>query len=290
MTGVQTCALPIFLTRNPKDAQAKLPPGALAYPWSAPGPIPSEALAGADAVVHLAGESIGRWPWTESRKRKLRESRILGTRSLVKALAEAHPRPAALVAASAVGYYGDRGDAWMDEQAGPGLGFLAGLAADWEGEIFRAESLGVRTVALRNGVVLGPGGALAKLRLPFSLGLGTTLGSGQQFFSWIHREDAVDVVAFVLGREDVRGAVNAVAPEPVTNREFSAALARALGRPLLLRVPAPVLRMALGEFSRTLLEGQRVSARKLASLGYSFRYPGLDAALVDIIGKKHYPG
>lgn len=273
------------LSRDPAAAEKRLPPAARAFAWRAPEPLPPEALAGVDAVLHCAGENVGRWPWTRERKRDIRESRVEATRRLVQSLAEAPRRPKALIAASAVGYYGDSGDNWLREGDGPGKGFLAQVVKDWEAELFKAEALGIRTVALRLGVVLGRGGALDRMLPPFKAGLGAVVGSGMQYLSWVHIADAVEAFVFALGKETARGPLNLGAPEPATHRDFSRSLARALRRPLLLRAPGWAVQLALGEMGReTLLKGQRVSSEKLASLGYAFRFPALDLALGDILG------
>jgi uncharacterized protein (TIGR01777 family) len=280
-----------ILTRNPQVTT--LPPGAAAMRWDPPGggaagsgeAVPEAALEGVDALVHLAGANVGDRPWTAARKRAIRDSRVLGTRALVSAAANSRPGPKILVAASAVGWYGNGGDRWLREGDGRGEGFLAETVEAWEREIFRAEAAGLRTVALRNGVVLGRGGALAKLRRPFALGLGAILGSGKQYLSWIHLEDAVGAIMRALENAEMRGVYNCCAPEPATNREFSAALARALRRPLLLRVPEWAVKLGFGEMGReTLLVSQRASADKIEAAGYRFRYPRLEAALAEILG------
>jgi uncharacterized protein (TIGR01777 family) len=277
------------LARNPAAALRSLPSLASAHAWHASAAVPTEAFAGVHALVHLAGENVGRWPWTEARKRGIRDSRIQGARALVDSLAAEEPasRPKVLVTASGVGFYGDGGDAWKREGDAPGSGFLANLVKDWEEEVFKAEALGIRTVALRMGVVLGWSGALPKMLPAFRLGLGAVVGDGRQYFSWIHHHDAVGAFIHALENEAFRGPVNVAAPEPPTNRGFSQALARALGRPLFLRAPAFAISLGLGEMGReTLLTGQRASAEKLASLGYHYRYPRLEEALRDILAER----
>jgi uncharacterized protein (TIGR01777 family) len=276
------------------------------HAWPREGAVPEEAIAGADAVIHLAGESIGSWPWSGGRKRRILESRVKGTRALVEAMAATVKKgsgPRVFISASAVGYYGDSGDAIMKETdvpvsgSGSGSGFLAEVSRAWEAEIFKAEASGIRTVAIRNGLVLGHqggfghqggaghrfGGALAKMLPAFRCGLGAVMGSGDQYWSWIHIEDTVGIFLHALVEERMRGPVNGAAPEPVTQREFSRILAGALHRPLLFRAPAFALRLVLGEMADTLLGGQRADAGKLASLGYRFRYPGLPAAFADLL-------
>lgn len=236
---------------------------------------------GADAVVNLAGASIAGGRWTKARKELLRTSRIDTTRALVGALAKMNARPRVLVSASAIGIYGDRGDERLTEESEPGTDFLAGLARDWEAEALKAEALGIRVVLTRFGIVLARhGGALAKMLLPFKLGVGGSLGSGKQWMSWITLEDVVGAVRFAIENGSVRGAVNVVAPQPVQNAEFTQALAKALRRPGLFPAPAFVLRLALGEMADALLlSSQRVSTQKLQKLGYQFRFPELPSAL-----------
>lgn len=236
---------------------------------------------GADAVVNLAGASIAGGRWTKARKQLLRTSRIDTTRALVGALAKMNARPRVLVSASAIGIYGDRGDERLTEESQPGTDFLAGLAQDWEAEALKAEALGIRVVLARFGIVLARhGGALAKMLLPFKLGVGGSLGSGKQWMSWITLEDVVGAVRFAIEDGSVRGAVNVVAPQPVQNSEFTQALAKALRRPSLFPAPAFVLRLALGEMADALLlSSQRVSTQKLQKLGYQFRFPELPSAL-----------
>lgn len=274
------------LSRNAVTAEGMLPKEADAYAWHPPDPLPANALQGVDAVALCAGENVGHWPWTEDLKRTFRTSRIDATRAVIQSLASlpASERPKVLVSSSAVGYYGDSGEAWRREGDAPGTGFLANLVKDWESEVFKAEALGLRVAALRMGVVLGDGGALEKMLTPFRLGAGAVVGSGRQYLSWVHRTDAAEAIIFALVNESARGPVNVAAPQPPTNREFSKALARAVHRPLLLRAPAFALSAVLGEMGReTLLSGQRVSSDHLVSLGYSFRYPDLEEALKDIL-------
>lgn len=268
------------LSRDAGAAEKLMPREAMAFTWHAPDPVPPSALQGVDAVAHLMGENIGVWPWTARRKEAIRESRVDTTRCLVESLAAVEPRPRALVSASALGFYGDCGDALKREGDAPGAGFLAEVVQAWEAEIFKAEALGVRTVALRLGVVIGDGGALEKLLLPFRLGLGAVVGSGRQWMSWVHRTDVAEAFIFAMQSGAVRGPVNVCAPTPLTHREFSQGLARVLRRPLLLRVPGFAVGAVLGEMGReTLLASQRASSEKLQGYGYPFRYPGLEEAL-----------
>jgi uncharacterized protein (TIGR01777 family) len=243
------------------------------------GPPPASALSGVDAVVNLAGERIDQ-RWTADAKRRIFDSRVTGTRNLVAGLAQAEARPSVLVSASAGGYYGDRGDVVLEENAGPGSDFLAGVCVAWEEAADEAVSLGVRVVRVRTGLVLDrSGGALRRMLLPFRFGVGGPVGSGRQYMPWIALDDLVGI--YVAGVSDVAwsGPINASAPEPVTNREFSHALGRALHRPAVMPIPPIALRALYGEMASVVTEGQRmVPARALAG-GYRFRYPELKDAL-----------
>ena len=239
-----------------------------------------DALATTDAVVHLAGEPIAARRWTSAQKHRIAGSREGRTHALVEAMARAPRRPGVLVSASAIGFYGPRGDEPVDESTLAGRGFLAGVCQAWEHEAAHAETLGVRVVRLRLGIVLAPeGGALARMLPPFRFFLGGPLGAGRQWMSWIHRDDVIGLVVAALGDPAYRGAVNATAPHPVTNREFTRTLARVLMRPAWLRAPAFALRLALGEMATMLLTGQRVLPRVAERLGYAWRYPELESAL-----------
>lgn len=244
-------------------------------------PAPSIALAGADAVVHFAGENVAQ-RWTRSAKLSIRESRVRGTEHLVRgiaALAEAE-RPRALVSSSAIGYYGAHGDEPIDEEAPAGSGFLAQTCAAWEAEAEAAERHGVRVVRVRTGVVLSrEGGALGKMLTPFKLGVGGPVAGGRQFISWIHTEDLVGIVLTAIDGEQWHGPVNATAPEPRRNGDFSKALGHALHRPSLLPVPGAALRMLYGEMAEIVTGGARVLPAKALMLGYEFQQPQLDAAL-----------
>lgn len=267
------------LTRNVQATQGRLPPGCAAFAWPEGGPVPPAALDGAEGVIHLAGENIGTWPWTGTRKRRAFASRVEGTRALVDAMGHLRARPRAFVSASAIGWYGDGGETILGEDAPPGKGFLSDTCKAWEGEAFKAEALGVRVAAVRTGLALGRGGALEKLAPVFRLGGGAVLGSGRQWVPWIHVEDVAGIFAHALLTDGFSGPVNGSAPDPVRQRDFARALARAVHRPLLLKAPAFALRLGLGEMASTLLDGQRASGAKLAASGYRFRYPGLDGAL-----------
>ena len=239
------------------------------------------AAVGADAVVNLAGASIAGGRWTEKRKELLRTSRIDTTRALVNALAKMSARPRVLVSASAIGIYGNRSDEQLTEDSNPGTDFLAGLARAWEAEAMKAETLGIRVVLARFGIILAKhGGALAKMLLPFKLGAGGRLGSGKQWMSWITLEDVVGVIRFAIENGAIRGAVNVVAPNAVQNADFTKALASTLHRPALFPAPAFALRLALGEMADALLlSSQRVVPQELQQLGYSFAFSELPAGL-----------
>lgn len=246
------------------------------------------ALTRADAVINLAGENVMGGRWTASRMRALRDSRVQQTADLVQTMASSHPRPAVLISASAVGFYGDAGDVELDEQHPRGAGFLAQLCEDWENAAMKAESSGVRVAVLRIGVVLGPeGGALHRLLPLFRAGLGGRLGSGRQWVPWIHLRDLVELISTTLGDVRFRGVVNGTAPNPVTNAELTAALARVLHKPAILPVPALAMQAALGQAASVLLSSQRVLPRQLSTLGFSFHYPHLETALHSIVDAMH---
>jgi uncharacterized protein len=255
-------------------------------PWDpAAGTVDCDAVERIDAIIHLAGAGIGDARWTEARKKVLRGSRVDSTRTLVDAISRLRRKPPVLLAASAVGYYGDRGDEVLTESSAAGSGFLATAARDWETESLRAQAFGVRTVLLRFGMILSArGGALPTIATTFKLGLGGRLGSGKQWISWIALEDVLGVIRAALDDERFSGPVNVVAPNPVRNAEFTRALARTLHRPALFAAPAFALRLALGEMAgELLLASQRVQAQKLLAAGFAFRLPDLEPALNSIL-------
>ena len=277
---------PRVLSRDPSRAKASLP-AAEAFPWVAEaGPPPAESVEGADAVFHLAGDPVAEGRWTAEKKRRIRDSRILGTRNLVLALGAAKARPKVLVAASAVGIYGARGDETLTEASAQGSDFLATVCAEWEAEARKAEAHGVRVVSLRIGLVLGAGGgALAAMLLPFRLGLGAPLGNGRQWMPWIHRDDVLGLALFAAGKDSLSGPVNAVSPGAVTNRDFTKALGRALGRPTFAPpVPRFVLRAGFGEFAGVLLASQRVVPAAALAAGYRFLHGEITGALREAVG------
>jgi uncharacterized protein (TIGR01777 family) len=244
-------------------------------------------LDGVDAVVHLAGENLGTGRWSRQKKHRIRTSRVEGTRFLCESLTKLPNPPRVLVSASAVGYYGSRGDEVLDEQSQPGSGFLSEVCRGWEEATEPARQIGVRVVNLRIGAVLSPaGGALAQMLPPFKAGLGGQVGSGNQYMSWISIEDLVGLILFVLREENLVGPVNAVAPHPVTNRELTKTLGRVLRRPTAMALPTFAARLAFGEVAdELLLASARVNPSKLLGAGYEFRHPRLETALRHVLGK-----
>jgi len=282
--GIRVAAL----VRNTARAADRLPSATL-HAWDATGgPPPEAALAGAEAVVNLVGESLAEGRWTDARKKALRDSRVVATRSLVDALRGLSTRPRLLISASGSGYYGDRGDEILTEMSPVGKGFVADLARDWEAEAMKAEELGIRVVILRNGVVLArQGGILKKVLPPFRLGLGGKIGSGKQWMPWIHLEDEIGLIRHAMTHEAVRGPLNIVAPEPVTNAEFTRLIGETLGRPTALTAPAFALRLAFGTMTdEVLLASQRAMPVRTLETGYTFRHPLLRDALGELLARR----
>jgi uncharacterized protein len=247
-------------------------------------PAPAELLAGRDAIVHLAGENVAQ-RWTDASRKAIRDSREQGTRNLVEAIAQADPRPTALISASAVGYYGPHGDERLDEDSPPGDDFLAQVCVVWEREADPAAELGLRVVKVRTGVVLDrAGGALSKMLLPFKLGGGGPVAGGKQYMSWIHVDDLVGIYLNAIDDATWQGPVNATAPEPVTNRTFSKALGKALHRPAIAPIPGAAIRLLYGDMAEIVTTGQRVIPKRTLELGYTFRHPDLDEALRAAVG------
>jgi uncharacterized protein len=247
-------------------------------------PAPAEALAGAGAVVNLAGEPVAQ-RWTDEVKRRIHHSRAIGTANLVEGLRTAEPRPSVLVSASAAGIYGDRGDQPLDESSDRGSDFLAGVCADWEAAAVAAIELGTRVVCIRTGVVLdGGGGALKTMLTPFKLGIGGPVAGGKQYMPWIALDDVVGMYLAAIDNEPWSGPVNASAPTPVTNADFSHALGRALHRPALMPVPGFVLQLRYGEMATIVTESTRMLPRRAQEFGYQFKYPELGAALTAALG------
>lgn len=248
--------------------------------WDPATPISPEAVSGFDAVIHLAGESIvGRW--TEAKKRGIRDSRVMGTTHLARALAQAKHKPQVLICSSAIGYYGNRGDEVLNEQSAPGTGFLPEVCLEWEAAAQSAAAAGIRTVLMRTGVVLSPkGGALGKMLIPFKLGAGGRIGDGQQWMSWIDVQDMVGAIHHMLKNDLLHGPVNMVAPKPVRNAEFTRTLASVLSRPAMFPVPTFAVKLAFGEMGETVLLGsQRIEPVQLVTSGYPFRFSDLRASL-----------
>jgi len=255
--------------------------------WNPVKPVRPETVSGFEAVVHLAGESImGRW--TEAKKLRIRESRVSGSRHLAEALARTAVRSRVLISASAIGYYGDRGDEILREDSSPGVGFLSEVCRGWESACAPAAEAGIRTVQIRTGVVLSSdGGALAKMLTPFRLGVGGKIGSGRQWWSWVSLQDLVGIILHALKTDSVRGPVNAVAPNPARNAEFTRVLGKVLSRPTIFPMPAFAARLALGEMAdELLLASQRVEPAKLKASGYVFQQPELQAALEAMLKKR----
>lgn len=276
-----------ILTRQQNPS---LPEGAVAQLWNGKTPEGwAHLVSEVDAVVNLAGENLaGQGPlptrWTESRKQVIRQSRIAAGQALVQAIDGATKLPQVLVQASGIGYYGTTGDEPIDEEVSAGTDFLAKLAVDWEASTSPVEDKGVRRVIIRTGAVLSVnGGALPKLLLPYRMFVGGPVGSGRQFLPWIHIDDEVDAIRFLIDQTSAEGAFNLCAPSPVINREFGNVLGRVMNRPSLLPVPAFILRALLGEVADVVLEGQRAFPKRLQSLGYKFRFPELEPALRDLL-------
>jgi uncharacterized protein (TIGR01777 family) len=258
------------------------PDGTAAAPWAA-------ELDGAGAVVNLAGESIAGRRWTAAQKRRIHDSRVLATRSLVEAIRQTRTPPPVLISGSAVGFYGPLGDSIVTEEAPAGNDFLARVCVAWETEAMRAESARTRVVAVRTGLVLEcDGGALPQMLPPFWFGAGGPVGSGRQYWPWIHRQDWIDLVRFALATPAICGAMNATAPNPAANADFARALGRALHRPAFMPVPAFALKLLLGEMAKgLLLSGQRAVPAKAERHGFRFTFADLDSALRDLFQARH---
>jgi uncharacterized protein (TIGR01777 family) len=262
-------------------------PGTTELQWNPERGVADTArLEGFDAVVHLAGENISDGRWTDEKKKRIRESRAKGTRVLAEALAQLAQPPRTLVSASAIGFYGSRGDEVLNEQSASGDDFLAEVCREWELATRPAAERGIRVANLRFGVILSKeGGALAKMLTPFKLGVGGRVGSGRQYMSWITLDDAVGAIYHALMNEDVRGPVNVVAPRPVTNQEFTKTLGQVLSRPTLFPAPVFALRLAFGEMADALLlSSMRVEPERLKETGYTFQHPELEGALKSLLG------
>ncbi len=274
----------VILSRNPDKAKETIP-DATALRWVAGAPLPAEAIEGSQAVINLAGTPIAEKRWSDKRKAAIRDSRVMGTKNVVTAIGKATNRPRILINGSAVGYYGSRQDEELTERSKPGDGFLSDVCVEWETEAAKATELGVRVVLLRTGIVLSTeGGALAKMLLPFKMFVGGPLGTGKQWMSWIHLDDQVSLILHALGADGLQGPLNATAPNPVTNREFSKTLGRVLGRPAFMPTPGFALKMVFGEMAESLLlEGQKVLPERTLESGFSYRYPELEGALRSLL-------
>jgi uncharacterized protein (TIGR01777 family) len=252
------------------------------------GLLDASAFEGIQAVINLAGDNIGEGRWTAEKKKRILESRVQTTSLLARVMAGLESRPAVFVSASAIGYYGDRGDEMLTEESDPGVGFLADVCRQWEASTTPAAAAGIRVAMLRFGVILATdGGALAKMLLPFKLGVGGNMGSGKQFWSWLTADEAARILLFAVTNDQLSGPVNAVSPHPATNAEFTKALAGVLHRPAIFPMPAFAARLALGEMADALiLSSARVLPRKLESAGYQFLHPEISGALRDVLKRR----
>ncbi len=278
----------LVLTRNPSAAQKVFPNSAfpnleiIGYTPTESGSW-QQALAGCDGVVNLAGEPIAEGRWTPERKQEILNSRKLGTQKIVEAIAKANPKPSVLVNASAIGYYGTSETATFDETSPSGDDFLAQVCQAWEAEAQKVKATGTRLVILRLGIVLGMGGAVAKMVTPFKLYTGGPIGTGRQWFSWIHREDIVNLILLALTRSDIEGVLNATAPNPVRMAEFCQTMGQVLNRPSWLPVPSFALEALMGDGAMVVLEGQQVLPKRTLANGFEYQYPTVKQALEEIL-------
>jgi len=291
VSGLVGTALRANLTAGGHDVlalsrRASLPP-LTTITWDIEnGRFDASLLEGVDVVVHLAGEPVAQ-RWSEKTKKAIRQSRVRGTKLLVEGLKSLRQKPKLLLSASAVGFYGDGEDRELDETSPPGEGFLPEVCQEWETAALDAMGLGMRAVCLRTGIVLSTkGGALRKMLLPFRLGLGGPLSTGRQWMPWIHIDDLVGAMRFIMEKEDLMGVVNGTSPNPVTNRDFTKGLGRVLRRPTLFPIPEFGLKLLFGEMAQILLEGQKVKPQKLQAAGFTFRHPELEEALSDILANR----
>ncbi len=272
------------VSRNPERAKHKLESVEEIYAWDPEKEkLPTEATSDVQAVIHLAGETIaGRW--TSDKKRRIRDSRVISTRNLVNSFSDSDPKPNVLICASAIGLYGDSGEDSFSEDTPPGTDFLAEVCQEWETEAYKASELGIRIVTVRIGLVLGLGGGLLQQVLtPFKIGVGGKLGSGQQWMSWIHIDDVVGIIFHALENDNIQGALNATAPKPVRNIEFTKALGSVLHRPAILPAPYFGLKLMMGEFADFVLLSQNVLPDRTVASGYEFKFPTIDAALSNLL-------
>ena len=273
------------LTRNIYEAGFRLPVLCEVYQWDPEqGPPDSRVFKGIDAVIHLAGENIAGGRWTKKQKDLIQSSRLLSTRQLVQTLGKLQSKPKVLVSASAIGFYGGSGNTMLTEEVPPGTCFLAKVCRDWEEEAMHARNFNIRTVCLRTGIVLGKdGGAMQKMLPPFQMGLGGNLGSGNQWMSWVHVHDLVQMYIHAIETESVEGIFNAVSPNPVTNTDFTNTLGKQLNRPTLIPIPKLALKIIFGDMAEVLVASQKVSAKKITSTGFQFEFPELPLALKEIL-------
>ncbi len=279
----------VLLSRNPQAAKQKVPGHLPIFRWDPEaGKPPLEAFQGVHGVVHLAGEGIAEKRWTKKQKERIYSSRVAGTQRLVQAISELPgAKPHTIISASAIGFYGDRGEEVLNEVSPAGSGFLADVCRDWEKAIFKPQTPETRIAAVRIGIVLGRDGGMLKKVIPlFKTGLAGKLGNGKQYMSWIHVTDLVGLFLHVLKTSKLDGPINGTAPNPVTNSVFTSTLAKALSRPAFLPAPAFALKLALGELSALLLQSQRVLPDKALAQGFSFGFPFLDGALADVCAKR----
>lgn len=280
---------PVILSRDPERARQQIGRDDITcHGWNADEELPPpEALEGVDVVFHLAGESVAKGRWTAAKKKRIRDSRVIGTRNLVDGLLGMADPPGVLVSASAVGFYASRGDEILSEESSQGDDFLADVCRQWEAESARAGEAGVRVVNPRISIVLGTrGGALKQMLTPFRFGLGGRLSSGRQWMPWIHIDDLVEALLWMATRADLAGPVNAAAPGEVSNLEFTKTLGRVLKRPTIFPVPRFILQLLIGEFTEILVASSRVAPRRLLDEGFSFNYPDLDPALRHLLGRE----
>ncbi len=274
---------PLILTRNRESALKAFPAMEVVTYTPTESGSWQDAIAGCDALVHLAGEPIAQNRWTAKQKEEILNSRKLSTQKIVEAISKANPKPAVLVNASAIGYYGTSETATFDETSPSGNDFLAEVCQAWEAEAQKVKEVGVRLVILRLGIVLGDGGALAKMIPPFQLFAGGPIGTGRQWFSWIHRDDLVNLILEALTRSDFEGVLNATAPNPVRMSELCQALGETINRPSWLPVPGFALEALLGEGSKLVLEGQQVLPKRTTSYGFKYQYLTVKEALAEIL-------
>ena len=278
-----------ILTRNPDEAGFRLPVLCDVFQWHPENAPPDpKAFLGVDAVIHLAGENIAGGRWTQKRKNRIKNSRVLSTRHLVEAIGNLIKKPEVLVSSSAIGFYGGTGNTLLTEEVPPATCFLAEVCRDWELEAQKAEDLKVRTVCLRTGMVLGKeDGAMKKMLPPFKMGLGGILGTGKQWMSWVHVDDLAQMYIHAMENQSAQGVYNAVSPHPVTNLEFTKTLGKLVNRPTIFPMPKLALKLIFGDMAQILLASQKVSAEKLANTGFTFKYPDLTSALQQIVDRPH---